>query len=102
MMSRIAITEHQLENMLMKHKKPSPTDPARSLALLWGSQTAAGRSGLTLKAIVTAATDLADINGVDALSTRNAADRLGVRTKSLCTHVPVKSTPTRLTTVPSD
>src|SRR5260221_14757303 len=77
--------------MLMNHKKPLRTVPARSLALLWGSQTEAGRSGLTLKAIVTAAIDLADINGVDALSMRNVAERLGVGTMSLYTHVPGKS-----------
>ena len=77
------MTEYQLENMLVNHKNPSTTDPARSLALLWGSQTEAGRSGLTLKAIVTAAIDLADTNGVDALSMRNVAGRLGVGTMSL-------------------
>jgi hypothetical protein len=44
-------------------------------ALLWGSQTSAGRSGLTLKAIVTAAMDIADTEGVDALAMRNVAER---------------------------
>src|SRR5260221_14675293 len=77
--------------MLMNHKKPLRTVPARSLALLWGSQTEAGRSGLTLKAIVTAAIDIADTDGVDALSMRNVAERLGVGTMSLYTHVPGKT-----------
>ena len=75
----------------MNYKKPSPIDPARSLALLWGSQTEAGRSGLTLKAIVAAAIDIADTEGVDALSMRNVAERVGVGTMSLYTHVPSKS-----------
>src|SRR5712691_8577005 len=85
------MTVHQLEKMLVNKKNLSPTDPARSLALLWGSQTEARRSGLTLKAIVTAAIDLADTNGVDTLSMRNVAERLGVGTMSLYTHVPSKT-----------
>jgi AcrR family transcriptional regulator len=75
----------------VNHKNPSPPDPARSLALLWGSQTEAGRSGLTLKAIVAAAIDIADTDGVDALSMRNVAEQLGVGTMSLYTHVPGKA-----------
>ncbi|MDQ6661847.1 MAG: TetR/AcrR family transcriptional regulator, partial [Chloroflexota bacterium] len=75
----------------MNPKKLPSTDPVRSLALLWGSQTEAGRGGLTLKAIVTAAIDIADTDGVDALSMRNVAKRLGVGTMSLYTHVPSKT-----------
>ncbi len=75
----------------MNHNNPSPTDPARSLALLWGSQTEAGRSGLTLKAIVAAAIDISDTYGVDALSMRKVAQHLGVGTMSLYTHVPGKA-----------
>ena len=80
-----------MEKMPVNHKNLPPADPARSLALLWGSQTEAGRSGLTLKAIVTAAIDIADTDGVDALSMRNVAERLGVGTMSLYTHVPGKT-----------
>lgn len=75
----------------MSKKKVSTTDPMRRLALLWGSQTAAGRSGLTVKAIVTAAIAIADAEGVDALSMRNVAERLDVGTMSLYTHVPGKT-----------
>ncbi len=64
---------------------------ARRLALLWGSQTVPGRSGLTLKAIITAAIDIADAQGLEALSMRKVADRLEVGTMSLYTHVPGKS-----------
>ena len=85
------MTEYQLEKMLVNQKNLPPTDPARSLALLWGSQTEAGRSGLTLKAIVTAAIDIADTDGVNALSMRNVAEQLGVGTMSLYTHVPGKT-----------
>jgi AcrR family transcriptional regulator len=75
----------------VKQKKLVSTDPARSLALLWGSQTEAGRSGLTLKAIVEAAIEIADAEGVEALAMRNVAERLGVGTMSLYTHVPGKT-----------
>lgn len=75
----------------MSAKKHSTGDPARSLALLWGSQTNAGRSGLTLKAIVTAAIDLADSDGVEGLSMRKVAERLGAGTMSLYTYLPGKA-----------
>ncbi|HEX9921806.1 MAG TPA: TetR/AcrR family transcriptional regulator, partial [Anaerolineae bacterium] len=75
----------------MSAKKRSSPDPARRLALLWGSQTNAGRSGLTVKAIVTAAIDIVDAGGLDALSMRNVAERLGVGTMSLYTHIPGKA-----------
>jgi AcrR family transcriptional regulator len=71
-------------------KKVPPADLARTLALLWGSQNQAGRSGLTLRAIVTAAMEIADREGVEALSMRHVAERLGAGTMSLYTHVPSK------------
>jgi AcrR family transcriptional regulator len=80
-----------LEKIPVSAKKRSSPDPARSLALLWGSQTNAGRSGLTVKAIVTAAIDIVDAGGLDALSMRNVAERLGVGTMSLYTHIPGKA-----------
>ncbi|HEV7648886.1 MAG TPA: TetR/AcrR family transcriptional regulator [Actinophytocola sp.] len=71
-------------------------DPARSMALLWRSATppARGRGprpGLTVDGIVAAATDLADAEGLAALSMRRVADRLGVGTMSLYTYVPSKA-----------
>jgi AcrR family transcriptional regulator len=72
-------------------QKNSARNPARSLALLWGSQTVAGRSGLTLKAIVTVAIEIADNEGLDALAMRSVAERLSVGTMSLYTHVPNKT-----------
>jgi AcrR family transcriptional regulator len=75
----------------VKSKNVPASDPARRLALLWGPQTQAGRSGLTLKAIVTAAMEIADAEGLEALSMRNVAKRLGAGTMSLYTHVPGKT-----------
>ncbi|WP_427886832.1 TetR/AcrR family transcriptional regulator [Kribbella sp. GL6] len=74
----------------MAGRKAAAPDPARSLALLWGSHTKPGRSGLTVRAIVGAAIELADVSGLDALSMRMVADRLKVGTMSLYTHVPGK------------
>jgi AcrR family transcriptional regulator len=71
-------------------RKAAAPDPARSLALLWGSHTKPGRSGLTVRAIVDAAISLADSSGLDALSMRTVAERLEVGTMSLYTHVPGK------------
>lgn len=67
------------------------TDAARSLALLWGAQTKTGRSGLSLRGIVAAAMEIADTQGVDAVSMRKLAEDLGVGTMSLYTHVPGKT-----------
>ncbi len=73
----------RLEKIFMAPKKRSSADSNRSLALLWSSQTNAGRSGLTLKSIVTTAMSIADADGLDALSMRSVAERLGVGTMSL-------------------
>jgi AcrR family transcriptional regulator len=72
-------------------KKSAPPDPARSLALLWGSHTKAGRSGLTVRSIVDSAIELADAGGLEALSMRTVAEQLKVGTMSLYTHVPGKA-----------
>lgn len=66
-------------------------DPARSLNLLWGSQTVPGRSGLTVKSIVAAGMEIADADGIEELSMRKVAERLGVGTMSLYTYVPGKT-----------
>jgi AcrR family transcriptional regulator len=70
-------------------------DPARSIALLWRDHVDRPRRGrkptLTVDAIVSAAIELADEAGPDALSMRSLAERLGVGTMSLYTHVPGKA-----------
>jgi AcrR family transcriptional regulator len=70
------------------------TDPSRVLALLWrtGEPTPRkGRPDLGVDAIVRAAVELADAEGLAALSMRRVAERLGVGTMSLYTYVPGKA-----------
>jgi AcrR family transcriptional regulator len=71
-------------------------DPVRSMALLWrdGTEQPKGRGpkpGLTVDRIVVAAVELADSEGLAALSMRRVAERLGVGTMSLYTYVPSKA-----------
>ncbi|MBB6171712.1 AcrR family transcriptional regulator [Nocardiopsis mwathae] len=69
-------------------------DPARRLALLWrtpGAPARKGRSDLSVDKIVRAAIEIADAEGLAALSMRKVADRLGVGTMSLYTYVPGKA-----------
>ena len=69
-------------------------DPARSLPLLWRDQkrpTRGPRPGLSVDQIVAAAIELADAEGLEALSMRRVAERLGVGTMSLYTYVPGKA-----------
>lgn len=73
-------------------------DPARSLALLWrtGERTGErpGRKGkpdLGVERIVRAAIEVADAEGLAALSMRRVAEQLGVGTMSLYTYVPGKA-----------
>jgi AcrR family transcriptional regulator len=67
----------------------------RVLELLWrGGGTAAGRGPrpkTTLAEVVGAAVALADAEGLDALSMRKVAERLGVGAMSLYTYVPGRS-----------
>lgn len=65
-------------------------DPLQSIALLWRTNPKAGRTGLTLDAVVEAAMAVATEIGIDRLSMRKIADRLGVGTMSLYAHVPGK------------
>lgn len=72
-------------------------DPARTLELLW--RTGGGvpenrrgpRQGLTVDAVVDAALGLADEGGLDALTMRAVAQRLGVTPMTLYTYVPGKA-----------
>ncbi|WP_424187522.1 TetR/AcrR family transcriptional regulator [Actinokineospora sp. G85] len=69
-------------------------DPTRSLALLWRDQARPARVGrreLSVERIVDAAIEVADTEGVVALSMRRVADALGVGTMSLYTYVPGKA-----------
>lgn len=69
-------------------------DPARTIALLWGTRERGGRGpkpGLTVDQIVAAAIAIADAEGLAALSMRRVADRLGVSPMALYTYVPGKA-----------
>lgn len=68
-------------------------DGRRSMALLWGRQPKGSRGprpGLRLDEIVAAAVELADAEGIEAVSMRRVAERLGIGTMSLYTYVPGK------------
>lgn len=68
-------------------------DPARTLALLWRTQERTSRKGkpdLSVDRIVRAGIELADADGLKALSMRRVAESLGVGTMSLYTYVPGK------------
>ncbi len=72
----------------MASKKDSGFDPARTLGLLWRVDEKPSRTGLSVDAIVNAAIEIADAEGLDAVSMRRVADKLGVGAMSLYTHVP--------------
>jgi AcrR family transcriptional regulator len=63
------------------------------MALLWRTHerpNRGGKSGLSVDRIVSAAIEIADADGLAALSMRRVAEHLGVGTMSLYTHVPGK------------
>lgn len=70
-------------------------DPKRSIELLWGIQDQRPRRGpkprLTVDGIAKVAIELADEEGLAALSMRKVAERLGVTAMSLYTYVPSKA-----------
>ncbi|MFB9904894.1 TetR/AcrR family transcriptional regulator C-terminal domain-containing protein [Allokutzneria oryzae] len=69
-------------------------DPHRSIALLWGTAEPPSRGPkqrLTVDRVVATAIEVADADGLDGLSMRKVAERLGVGTMSLYTYVPAKA-----------
>ncbi|MGK4584083.1 TetR/AcrR family transcriptional regulator [Kitasatospora sp. HPMI-4] len=66
-------------------------DPGRTIELLWGPAPSRDREGLTPDRIVRAALEIADAQGLAALSMRAVAERLGFTTMSLYRHVPGKA-----------
>lgn len=72
----------------------STGDPRRSMELLWGTATPASRGpkpSLRLSDVVAAAIELADADGMAAVSMRRVAERLGKSAMSLYTYVPGKA-----------
>ncbi|WP_026876095.1 TetR/AcrR family transcriptional regulator [Jiangella gansuensis] len=69
-------------------------DPNRTLDLLWGAQPQATRGpkpGLSVERIVSTGIEIADAEGLAAVSMRRIADNLGVTTMSLYRYVPSKT-----------
>lgn len=70
-------------------------DPARTLQLLWRDPAVVSRhgprQGLSIDAVVDAATELADEQGLDAVTMRQVARALGVVPMTLYTYVPGKA-----------
>jgi AcrR family transcriptional regulator len=70
------------------------SNPKRSLELLWRIEikpTRGPKPGLTVDGIVEAAIEVADAEGLKALSMRRVAEQLGVGTMSLYRYVPAKA-----------
>ena len=69
-------------------------EAVRSMELLWDRAARGSRGpkqGTDLEAVVHAAIELADAEGLDAVSMRRVAQRLGMGTMSLYTYVPGKA-----------
>ncbi|GAB1822477.1 TetR/AcrR family transcriptional regulator [Herbidospora sp. RD11066] len=80
----------------MTKERTGEGDPARTLELLWrepgqGGSRRGPKQGLTVDGVVAAATELADTGGLDALTMRSVAQRLGVTPMTLYTYVPGKA-----------
>jgi AcrR family transcriptional regulator len=72
----------------MPKRTPRVADPAKLVRLLWAPSTTVGRSGTTVGAVVRAAIEIADREGLDALSMRRLADEVGVGAMTLYGYVP--------------
>jgi AcrR family transcriptional regulator len=76
-------------------QRSSAGDPARTLQLLWRDPAAiprhGPRQGLSIDAVVDAATELADAESLEAMTMRRVARALGVVPMTLYTYVPGKA-----------
>ncbi|MGH3830659.1 MAG: TetR/AcrR family transcriptional regulator [Pseudonocardiaceae bacterium] len=79
----------------MASERSGAGDPARTLELLWRVPVSAPRRGpergLDVATVVAAATDLADQEGLEAVTMRRVAQALGVGAMTLYTYVPGKA-----------
>ncbi|MFD4603165.1 TetR/AcrR family transcriptional regulator [Streptomyces sp. NPDC058464] len=80
----------------MAKERSGADDPARTLELLWrepgkGGSRRGPKQGLTVDAVVEAAVELADSGGLDTLTMRSVAQRLGVTPMTIYTYVPGKA-----------
>lgn len=83
------------DNVHVPIDRSSAGDPARTLELLWRVPAAAPRRGpqqrLSIDTVVAVALDVADADGLDAVTMRHVAQRLGVAPMTLYTYVPGKA-----------
>jgi AcrR family transcriptional regulator len=97
----VRCTESQPGRTLRPMSEPAPDEAAnpavertrRGMEALWNLRVPSGRGpkqGLTVDGIAEAGVALADAGGLEAVSMRRVADRLGVGTMSLYTYVPGK------------
>ena len=79
----------------MPAQRSGAGDPARTLQLLWRDPAAVPRhgprQGLSIDAVVDTATELADAEGLEAVTMRRVAQGLGVVPMTLYTYVPGKA-----------
>src|SRR5260370_20348405 len=79
----------------MPIERTSAGDPARTVALLWRDPAVVRRhgprQGLSIDAVVVAATQLADAEGLEEVTMRGVAKALGVAPMPLYTYVPGKA-----------
>src|ERR1700674_661947 len=79
----------------MPSERTSGDDPGRTLALLWRDPAVVPRhgprQGLSIDAVVAAATEVADAEGLEAVTMRRVAKALGVAPMTLYTYVPGKA-----------
>ncbi len=80
----------------MAAERTGAGDPARTLRLLWraalpGLPRRGPRQTLSVDEVVDAAVTIADADGLDAVTMRGIADRLGVSAMSVYTYVPGKA-----------
>ena len=79
----------------MSGERSGAGDPARTLALLWRERTAVPRHGprptLNIDAVIEAATQVADTEGLEAVTIRRVAKAFRVAPMTLYTYVPGKA-----------
>jgi AcrR family transcriptional regulator len=81
--------------MTVRVHRSGTGDPARTLQLLWRDPgavpTRGPKQGLTVDAIVHAATAIADADGIEAVTMRRLAETLGVAPMTIYTYLPGKA-----------